>query len=362
MTQWRATLLLIGAVVSCDGENEASEDASPTSFLGRPGTEQVAKGSKGPDGAEEVAVERFGDPCHFVEQANQHDSCVEKLAKARQDPEICRYVRPGVVEDCLQRVAWESGDMSVCSKVEDRHKREGCFRSAARANGDPASCKGLEMNDRDACVEGFLKQDRLAFLVKDVCLLHQRPALRDKCLLEYSEKAEDASACKEVLDASRKALCEARFTPKAEDAYELCLKAPDHERSACIGQAAYKNPGFCIAGKLGSVCIERNARGPGSPEDCNSIELKLRPECFAGYAVFRHDPSLCDALESAAHRDACRIEVARRLAHTEACLRVAPELRVRCAAEIWARAKDSRLCPLLTGGARAGCLAAVGRQ
>jgi hypothetical protein len=317
------------------------------------------------------------------------DTCYDRLAERRLDPDLCGKIHDRVLRDsCYSLLAGRLRRVELCSHIEQTVFVAGCVRPIAMDLGDPTSCERISgIRERNDCIGGTAQQMGKS----EPCLRIELPYDRDRCIAGAANKAVDAEQCRRIggirdrdacissiafkqrnaqlcdslEDPSTRVSCLQQLVQLTEDG-ELCTRVPPGaDRNSCFQIVATRSHRIEWCGRI-EVASDRDqcygAVNWSTPSErakaCALMETPSRKEsCYIDAARGGHDASYCTHVrDELAHED-CLIAAAPDSDHGAICLRLPrADGRKRCAQRLWGMTSNPALCPLLDDPLKTMCL------
>ncbi len=275
--------------------------------------------------------ERLSDPglCSKLEAAFPLDDCWKGMALVKKDASLCAKVNDGAMRDACNvevgRVTGAQVDLknqllAVCDKLAE-DARPGCKARLESYVVDEDFCDGFEPQAvKFECLDTLNR----FFLDAQLCPKYRSREASDACFEAVALARGSIASCKLVVDVAKEMSCIYKLAVKEKNA-KYCgetrvtdtfdyrnqcyhdvavlnrqpatcdLMYVQERRASCRAELAVLDQNYSVCKEIGNEAIS------DSPDPFFS-----RDTCFLGVVKVTHDTSLCDFVQDAGRKAACK--------------------------------------------------------
>lgn len=249
--------------------------------------------------------------CKDISENSKADLCIADVARKKLDPAICRDITdPADKDPCLTFIAEKKDDVTLCDEVGDEGRQAGCIKTIAVNRVDASLCDGIadsEKRERNDCYVDIVWKNGDS----ELCTGLTERRYKDDCYYAAAIKNKDLPTCSMLEDETEKERCVAAMAGILGDPH-LC------DGLEKIGKFALQN------------CYTDAAETAGDPDICKRIDdSDSKNGCYIKLAWKLDQPGLCENLQrvndhSVPPRDQCYSDFAAQ-GRPELCEKVADE-------------------------------------
>jgi len=231
--------------------------------------------------------------------------CLLAQAVKNKNATTCELITNEILaQECFEKTAPYSLD--ACLKVIDYTKRKECITQNAIAQQSIDICLGLETDaDRNNCIN---KTDECYFktgVEKNTCVAiktmnYTKCNKNTQCILEYSDKTKDVTACGQMSLEPEQYACAAIGKDNDDECKKIGYM---NGQDSCYKSVAIWTNRSNICSMISSSneymrdCYAYFAIRDGNLKLCDNVDLDYRWQCYANYSVATNNVSGCDAID-----------------------------------------------------------------
>lgn len=190
------------------------------------------------------------------EDKNRIEKCYSYVGRQQNDVDACRAASGNYQDNCLEEVAIDLKDETLCEEINSKYSKGDCYTGIAIKKKNPDLCAALETDQRNECYKEYaLERNK-----PEICDEISSEQSIDTCYYDIAIDQGDSTYCSEIFDAEKQADCFTALDVAAET----------------TGECKYDN-------ECDAICTGDTKWEMGCNPRTNTCEKTIEVDCAAEY-------------------------------------------------------------------------------
>ncbi|MCX6777503.1 MAG: hypothetical protein NT157_01320 [Candidatus Micrarchaeota archaeon] len=222
------------------------------------------------------------------EVIDKEDTCLQDIARANPDPDICAKIKSDSTRDeCYRRIVLTKPDPSFCELIHDSSLKDSCYKRVAVKTNNSGLCSKVQGTDfSKLCYAITTKNPSLCDTLEKN---RTNVVTQDACYLELSLYSEGQDFCANIQNKQQRSDCYYEVAKIKKDA-SLCDKVEYIDHEFCLAVAT-QNLSACEG-------LQNNIQKEG-------YSVNPKDDCYYQIALFKNNPSICSMIGDNWYRGLC---------------------------------------------------------